>query len=126
MNKETFRLLRTAMGLEIETVAAELEINRRTVERWESGRNLLPEFAQVWLEGRWQTFLDELGEYVAPLEEAPDGASVTLAVYDSPETLRRTGSDKTLSEVDAMNRALAVCMGLADLEPVASLVPTEE
>ncbi|WP_406709375.1 helix-turn-helix transcriptional regulator [Trueperella pyogenes] len=126
MNGATFRLLRTTMGLDIGVVAAELDINRRTIERWESGKNPLPEFAQIWIEGRWQAFLDELGEYVAPLEEAPDGAPVTLAAYDSPETLRRAGSDKTLSEVDAMNRALAVCVGLADLEPVASLVPTEE
>ncbi|MGV4377918.1 helix-turn-helix domain-containing protein [Trueperella pyogenes] len=126
MNGATFRLLRTTMGLEIGAVAAELDINRRTIERWESGKNPLPEFAQIWIEERWQAFLDEIGDYLAPLEDLPEGTQVDVAVYGAVESLRRAGSNRSLGEVDAMNRGIAICLGLMDLSPSASLVPVEE
>ncbi|WP_341741290.1 helix-turn-helix transcriptional regulator [Trueperella pyogenes] len=126
MNGATFRLLRTTMGLEIGAVAAELDINRRTIERWESGKNPLPEFAQIWIEERWQAFLDEVGDYLAPLEDLPEGTQVDVATYGSTESLRRAGSDRSLGEVEAMNSGIAICLGLMDLAPSASLVPVEE
>lgn len=126
MNGATFRLLRTTMGLDIGVVAAELDINRRTIERWESGKNPLPDFAQIWIEERWRAFLDEIGDYLAPLEDLPEGAQVNVVTYGSAESLRRAGSHRSLGEVNAMNSGIAICLGMMDLAPSASLVPVEE
>ena len=118
MNIETFILFRQAMGVEQEDIAAELDINVRTVQRWEAGQNPLPEFAQEWMADRWQRFLDWIDAFMATVDGLPAGREVELAVYDSQESLARAGSHLTVREVNAMNRALAVCLGLADLVPV--------
>lgn len=126
MNIETFTLFRKAMGVEQEDIAAELDINVRTVQRWEAGQNPLPEFAQAWMADRWQGFLDRVDAFLEEVDDLPAGQEVELAVYASQESLARAGSHLTVREVNALNRALAVSLGLADLEPVAKVVPVED
>ena len=126
MNIETFILFRQAMGVEQEDIAAELDINVRTVQRWEAGQNPLPEFAQEWMADRWQRFLDWIDAFMATVDGLPEGAEVDLAVYSSRASLERAGSDLSVREANAQNRALAVVLGLSDREFSAHVVPVEE
>lgn len=126
MNIETFTLFRKTIGIEQEDIAAELDINVRTVQRWEAGQNPLPEFAQAWMTDRWQAFLDRLDAFMDDVDDLPAGQEVELAVYTSQESLARAGSHLTVREVNAMNRALAVSLEFADLVPVAKVVLVEE
>lgn len=126
MNIETFTLFRKAMGVEQEDIAAELDINVRTVQRWEAGQNPLPEFAQAWMADRWQGFLDRIDAFMSEVDDLPSGHEVELAVYSSRASLERAGSTLSVREANAMNRALAVLLGLADLQPVAHVVPVED
>lgn len=45
MNRSEFRTVREGLGLTAEFVAEHLDINVRTVERWEAGTTLIPVFA---------------------------------------------------------------------------------
>lgn len=126
MNIETFILFRKTIGIEQEEIADSLDINVRTVQRWEAGQNPLPEFAQVWMADRWQAFLDRLDSLLAHTDDLPEGTEVDLAVYGSRGSLERAGSSLTVREASAQNRALAVALGLSGLVPVARVVPTEE
>lgn len=125
MNIDTFLLLRQTMGLEQEDIAAALEINVRTIQRWEARQNPLPPFAQVWMDDRWQAWLDHVSSFLAQTEQAPEGSEVDLAVYRSQASLNAAGSTLTVRQASALNRALAVGLGLSDLQPVAHTVPHE-
>lgn len=126
MNIDTFLLLRQTMGLEQEDIATALEINVRTIQRWEARQNPLPHFAQVWMDDRWQAWLDHVSDFLAQTEQAPEGSEVDLSVYRSQASLNATGSALTVRQANALNRALAIGLGLSDLQPVAHTVPHEE
>ena len=119
MNNETFVLLRTAQGLQQEDVVKGLDVSLRTVQRWDAGQKPIPEFAQAWITERWEEFLDRIDAFMAAVDDLPAGHEVSLPVHgfeagrDNPMKIR---------EVNAMNRALAVCLGLADLAPVVKTI----
>lgn len=125
MNLATFILLRHAMGYDQRDVADALNINMRTVQRWEAGVNPLPAFAQVWMDDRWQEFLDRIDTYMQDVEQVPAGETVTLAVYRSREALVKAGATLKPGQVEALNSALAVVLGLSDYGVEGSFVPEE-
>lgn len=124
MNNETFLLLRTAQGLQQEDVVKELDISLRTVQRWDAGQKPIPEFAQAWITEKWEEFLDRIDDFMAAVDDLPSGHEVELLMYGSQKALAEAGGNEqtTIREVNAMNRALAVCLGLADLVPAVKVV----
>lgn len=124
MNNETFRLLRTAQGLQQEDVVKGLDVSLRTVQRWDAGQKPIPEFARVWIIEKWEAFLDRIDAFMEAVDDLPSGHEVELPMYVSQKALVEAGPDgpTTIREVNAMNRALAVCLGLADLAPVVKTV----
>ena len=120
MNNETFVLLRTAQGLQQEDVVKGLDVSLRTVQRWDAGQKPVPEFAQAWIIEKWDEFLDRIDAFMAEVDDLPSGHEVELLMYGSQKALVEAGPDglTTIREVNAMNRALAVCLGLSDLTPV--------
>ena len=121
MNNETFRLLRTAQGLQQEDVVKGLDISLRTVQRWDAGQKPIPAFARVWIIEKWEEFLDRIDDFMAEVDDLPAGHEVELSMYGSQKALVGDGP-ATIREVNAMNRALAVCLGLADLAPVVKTI----
>ena len=111
------------MGLENKDISHLLEVNPRTVNRWESGAYDLPDFTQAWMAERWEAWLDRLDGLLGEIDELPPGSEIDLAVYVSDGSLAAAGSDLTVREANALNRALAVSLGLADLVPIARVVP---
>ncbi|MDV6239455.1 hypothetical protein R3J22_07940 [Trueperella bernardiae] len=77
------------------------------------------------MDARWQAWLDHVSSFLAQTEQIPEGSEVDLAVYRSQASLDAAGSALTVRQVNALNRALAVGLGLADLQPVAHTVPHE-
>ena len=121
MTNETFRLLRTVQGLQQEDVATGLDVGLRTVQRWDAGQKPIPEFAQVWMTDKWNDFLDEIDDFMETAKVLPSGHEVALAMY-VPQA--EQNDPMTIRKASAMNRALAVCLGLSDLTPV--LRPQDE
>ena len=97
MNSATARTIREACGLAYQDIADALDINVRTVQRWESYRfaDSLPEYAETY----YLNCLDWLTETVATvvdsvLDEAEvsgDPRVVNLSRYINEASARRAG-----------------------------------
>ena len=124
MNNETFVLLCTAQGLQQEDIVKRLDVSLRTVQRWDAGQKPVPAFAQAWITERWHEFLDRIDAFMSEVDDLPAGHEDELSMYGSQKALAEASPDgpTTIREVNAMNRALAVCLGLTDLVPVARVV----
>lgn len=127
MNGATFRLLRETAGLSVKNVSDALQVNPRTVNRWDSGALPIPEDAQQWMEGRWDEFIGKILDFeeVVNDEAMAEDMPVEVATYKSRVSLERAGSDLTLEQVNALNRAIAITLAVNGLDVRAIAVPED-
>ncbi|OFS67504.1 MULTISPECIES: hypothetical protein [Trueperella] len=102
MNGAELFIKRTAMGLEVEHAASVLGINRRTLQRWETGQNVVPPDIQILMEEHWQEWIETLDNLLAETDSLADpGQPIHLIAYRD-------------SQLAAKNAALAVLLEMAD------------
>lgn len=58
MNPEEFAAIRWLLGLEVEELAARLDVNERTIRRWEQGGAPIPDGVVVEVQEWFAAFLD--------------------------------------------------------------------
>lgn len=64
LTREEFRAIREGLGLTAVWLAEHLDINTRTVERWEAGTSTVPAFAAEALEQLQATAAEHVAEHV--------------------------------------------------------------
>ena len=87
MNAATFKTIREGLGLTARDVSERLDINPRTVDRWEAGDSPIPAFAAAALD-KWET---RAAGTVAAWVEAIEGDEhplIVIATSDFDEPLR--------------------------------------
>ena len=118
MNPKEFRILRTGLGLTINDIAEVIEVNPRSVRRWEQpdGAHPVPAAVAAWLEGKWGTFADRVADALdtaEALEEA--GEPVAIITYsDDVECITKTGL--SLAEHDALVGHIIMAYTCADID----------
>lgn len=95
------------MGWDLRTAGNRLGVDRRTIQRWESGQWEIPFAEQEIMENYWNEFLEALGTFLETLEDqADDGSPIQLTLTDNPEDL-------------AVMKALAIMLALEDYDVIA-------
>lgn len=82
MNGATFKTIREGLGFTTQALADHLSIATRTIDRWEAGTSLVPEFAA-----------EELLLLEANATEVVDAWVESLAGRDDPALVLATGPD---------------------------------
>lgn len=102
MNGAEFRLKRMTLGLAVEELAERLNVDRRTVKRWETGYWEITPEAEAYLRGLWDAklaMIDGVLEYLDGQEDAHgEPEAVDLTIYKSGESHHRADPGQTWGE----------------------------
>lgn len=82
MSAAEFRMVREALGLTTDWIAAHLNIALRTVRRWEHGHSPIPDGVRVEMENLEATWADEVNRIIGELENATD-LVLTIPQHDA-------------------------------------------
>ena len=102
MNGPELRLARALLGMSIDRTAQLLEVNRRTVRRWEHSEATIPGYASEFMAGRLDMRdlrLSAVLEFIAELRTSgrtPE--SIELTLYTSEESQARGEPGMSLTE----------------------------
>lgn len=112
----TFKILREALGLTQVDLADRLEVNRRSVRRWEDPDSGYPPPLGIStiIEEKWGNFADRVAETLELAEAMEDrGEPVTLIAYaDELQCMTRTGL--SLSEHRALLGHISMALTCGD------------
>lgn len=107
MTRAELRVVREALGLTGDWLAAHLGVSPRTVRHWEAGRYAIPDGVRLELERMEAVAAGVVEEGVKRLRDAPEP---TLAVYASDEDVRAAHADSPWPA--AWHRAVAYRIAL--------------
>lgn len=121
INGATLHTRRTLMGIAQDTMASDVNVDRRALKRWEKEQlEILPE-GEAYIQERWADFLDWLSETLDAHEQFCETIGnppehIELGLYRSANAFMRThpNSRMTWGEHTARVKTLALLLELAD------------
>ena len=118
MTPKEFRILRTALGLTQGAVAQALDVQPRSVRRWEhpAGEHPVPPAVAYWITDKLNVYADRVADAVDLADELTNaGEAVTLIAYtDEAECMLSTGL--SLSEHDALLGHIIMALTCEDVD----------
>lgn len=118
MRPKEFRILRSSLGLSAADIADVMEVNPRSVRRWEhpSGEHPAPLAVANWLTDKWNLYADRIADTLDLADElAAVGETITLIAYtDEAECMINTGL--SLTEHDALLGHIIMALTCADVD----------
>ena len=128
MTPEQFAIKRRALGLSQIALAEYLEINRRSIRRWESSSNdfPVPEGVADWINKRWDSYVERVIDVIDDAQSLGiglPGDPITLFSYtDNELCCKRTGL--SITEHQALLGHIVMALSCMDYEyeivPVAA------
>lgn len=118
MTPKEFRILRCALGLTQGDIAQALDVQPRSVRRWEhpTGEHPIPLAVADWIRDKWNLYADRVADALDLADElAGTGQAVTLIAYtDEAECMLSTGL--SLAEHDALLGHIIMALTCADVD----------
>lgn len=127
MTPEEFRVIREGLGLSQAALSEKLEVNRRTIRRWEDPTSgyTAPEGVSDWMEQQWGLYADRVADAMdaAEMMEARGEPTTLIAYADELECMTRTGL--SLEEYTALLGHIAMALTCADIDFEITEIPPE-
>lgn len=118
MKPKEVRILRTALGLTQSEIADALDVQPRSVRRWEqpTDEHPIPLAVADWITDKWNLYADRVADALDLAGELTNaGEAVTLIAYtDEAECMISTGL--SLAEHDALLGHIIMAMNCSDID----------